>query len=104
MTYIRFAWTDKSSTFSCMPNRFQIALWSRSAGKSVETYEKWSFSGIFSRLGVSSRFWAIQGVTYIKIAWNDKNMACDCMPGGFYFAFQSRSAGRRAQTNEKWSL
>ena len=43
----------------------------------------------------------VERVPYIKIAWNDKNVRCDWVPDGFYFAFQSRSAGRRAQTYDK---
>ena len=38
-----------------MSNCFYFALWSRSSGMSAKTYQKWSFSGIFSRLGLFSQ-------------------------------------------------
>ena len=44
----------------------------------------------------------LKGVWYIGITWNDKNVTCNCVPDGFYFAFQSRLVGRRAQIYEKW--
>ena len=50
---------------------------------------------IFSRLGFFSLiFWVGQGVTSIRIAWNDKNVTCSCVPDAFSFA----SAGRSTQT------
>ena len=39
------------ATCSCMPNCFLFILWARLAGRSVQSYKKWSFFSVFSRLG-----------------------------------------------------
>ena len=38
-------------------------------------------------------------VTYIRIAWNNKNMTCNWIFHGFYFALLLRSAGKGSQTS-----
>lgn len=51
VTCIKNAWNYKYGTFSWMRDGFYFPLWSRLAGRSAKTYEKWSILGIFSRLG-----------------------------------------------------
>ena len=51
VNYIKITWNDKSAICSFVWNEFQFPLWSRSAGRSTQTYKKWSFFSAFSRLG-----------------------------------------------------
>ena len=51
VNYIKITWNDKSAICSCVRNEFQFPLWSTSAGRSTQTYKKWSFFSAFSRLG-----------------------------------------------------
>ena len=51
VAYIRMAWNDKNATCSYVPSCFYLVLWSTMAGRSVQTYEKWSFFSAFSRFG-----------------------------------------------------
>ena len=55
VNYIKITWNDKSAICSCVRNEFQFPLWSRSAGRSTQTYKKWTFSNIFSLLGLFSQ-------------------------------------------------
>ena len=51
MVYIKIAWSDKSATSSCVPNYFYFVWRLRLAGRSAQSYEKWSFFSDFNRLG-----------------------------------------------------
>ena len=97
--HVKIAQNHKSVTFSWVS---YFPLWSRSIGGSAQTLEKCSISNIFSSGSFSQKFWAGHGVAYIKIAWNYKNMTCNCIPNGFYFTLWSRSSGSSAKTYERW--
>ena len=75
----------KTAKLSCVSNCFYLALWSRSAVRSSQTSEKRSILSIFGSGSFSPKFWTGHGVAYISIAWNNKNVACNCMANGFYF-------------------
>ena len=49
-------------------------------------------------------FWVGKGMTYIKIAWNDKSATYNCVANCFYFILGSKFAGRSAPTYEKLSF
>ena len=52
MPYITIAWNEKNIACSWVPNCFYFVLWSILAGRSAQTYEKWSYFSIFSRFGL----------------------------------------------------
>ena len=54
MSHAKIAQNHKSAPLSCVSDCFYFALCSRLAGRSA-TYEKGSFSGIFSSLGLFSQ-------------------------------------------------
>ena len=44
-------------------------------------------------------------MNYLRIAWNSKNVTCNCMPNGFHFVLLSISEERSLQTYKKcWIL
>ena len=68
MAYIRISWKDKSATSSCVPNSFYFVWWSRMAGSSAQTYEKWSLFSLFSRLGPFDQvFGQVKGWLMLKL-------------------------------------
>ena len=52
MPYIKLAWSDKSATSSCVLNCFSFVWWLILAGRSAQTYEKWSIFYIFISFGL----------------------------------------------------
>ena len=89
MTYIKIAWNDKSATCTCLCDCFYSVLWARLAGRSVQTFEKWSIFSSFIRLGTSPQVfrqvkeWLILElhevirVLHVVACMMDFNLLCD---------------------------
>ena len=72
---------------------FFVVLWSRLAGRSVESYENWSF---FSQVCGQ-----VKGQLILE-QHKKKSVICSCVPNYFYFVLWQRLASRSAQTYGKW--
>ena len=80
---------------------------------SAQTYERWSILSPFSSLepflqvwlfwSVSSRFWVDSGADDNMFHKSCESTFYSFMPNSFHFALRSMSAGRCAQTYEKFS-
>ena len=68
----------------------------------ILSWEKFNFEYFLTFRSFLRRFCAGHRVAYIRVPWNNKSVTSNCMPNGFHFAFWSRSAGRSAQTYERW--
>ena len=100
------SWNDKNATCSCLPNCFSFVLWVRLAGRSVQSYEKWSFFSVFSRLGHFTQVfrqlkeWLI--LELHKTIRVSHAVACPIVLILFYD--RDLQGGRSAQRYDKWSF
>ena len=56
MVYVKIAWNDKTSAYSCVSHCFAFFFifdqdWQKGVSLSFQSYENWSFLDDFSRLG-----------------------------------------------------
>ena len=98
-------WNDKSATYRCVSNWFSFVFWVKSAGRSVQIYEKWSIFSIFRCLGPFTQVFGQVNKWLMlelhKIITVSDVIACLNV---FLFFFWMRLAGRSVQSYEKWSL
>ena len=86
----RIAWNDESVASICVPNCFYFVLCSRLAGRSAQTYEKWSYVNF---LTVWIRFSLVFGLVKEKLMLECHEMIrvlhVVAFPIHFYFDFWS---------------